>query len=72
MISKKLTLLGASIFLSFGLLTSSYANWNWNTHRVWTKCYNGVCHRYANTYTKHCGWGGCRVWKTHYHWVWRR
>ncbi|WP_419421264.1 hypothetical protein ACNVED_15455 (plasmid) [Legionella sp. D16C41] len=69
---KTLSLLSASIFLSAGLTTASYANWNWHTHRTWTNCHNGVCHRYINNYSKHCVGGACRVYRTHYNWNWRR
>lgn len=72
MLLKKAAILGASIVLSLGLVSSNVAA-AWHTHYHYTKtvCRGGYCHKWIRNVSHVCNAGKCRTYRTHYHYHYR-
>lgn len=75
MLGKKIAILGASMVLAGGLVsTSTFAATHTHYHYAKTFCSGGVCHKWTRNVTHTCNAGKCKTYRTHYHyhWTWRR
>lgn len=72
MLIKKAAVLGASIVLTLGLASTNTYAWHTHWHYAKTICRGGTCHKYVRNVTRRCGAGGCRTYRNHFHWSWRR
>lgn len=69
---KKITIVSASLLLSIALFSNPIsAGWHTHYHYAKTICRGGVCHKWVRNITHRCSKGGCRTYRTHYHWRWR-